>query len=105
VKIFEKAMTGKELHFELSACILCVNKGTLTARLKPAIAGSRILSIDDGDIRDVVSLEFLRLLQEVLEDNMPLQDLFDQAFETSSDKKMFQEEVFLLKLEDELIVI
>ncbi len=44
----------------------------------------KILNIDDGGIRGVVPLEFLRLLQDVIGPTLPIQDLFDQAFGTSS---------------------
>ena len=54
------------------------------AKVKPATAGVRILSVDGGGIRDVVSLEFLALLQDILDHNLTLQDYFEQAFGTSS---------------------
>jgi len=46
----------------------------------------KILSIDDNNIRGVVSLKFLRLLQDVIELTLLIQDFFDQAFGTSSSK-------------------
>ena len=82
IKIIRIAQSGKELHFEVSSCVLCLSQGKLIARLKPATAGCRILSIDGGGIRGVVPLEFLDLLQKLID--CPLQDLFDLAVGTSS---------------------
>ena len=81
VKIFGCTVPGNETDYVLSKCILCAEKGYLVTRLKPLTAGVCILSIDGGG---VVPLEFLRLMQETLGDELPVQDLFDQAFGTSS---------------------
>lgn len=56
----------------------------MIGKIKPPTAGPRILSIDGGGIRGVVILEFFRLLQELLGSAIPLRELFDQAFGTSS---------------------
>ena len=82
--IFGDAVVGKEAHFELRSCILCERRGSVVARLKPATAGARILTVDGGGIRGVVPLEFLRLLQGLLGPGLLVQDLFEQAFGTSS---------------------
>ena len=84
--VFGDAVLGKEGHFELSRCILCETRGSVVARLKPATAGARILTVDGGGIRGVVPLEFLQLLQGLIGPNLPVQDLFEQAFGTSSGK-------------------
>ena len=47
---------------------------------------SKILSIDDNNIRGVVPLKFLRLLQDVIELTLLIQDFFDQVFGTSSNE-------------------
>ena len=82
--IFENPLRGKEAHFVVDPCALCGTKGRLVVKLKPSTAGARILTIDGGGVRGVVPLEFLRLLQNLLEPQLPLQDLFEQAFGTSS---------------------
>lgn len=86
VQIFGSVMSDKSFHYNLSKCILCVHEGNITARLKPATAGCRLLSVDGGGVRGIVPLEFLNLLQQVLGDGLPLQDLVDEAFGTSSGK-------------------
>ena len=84
VAIFGQPIAGKECQFEIDGCILCLTRGKLVARLKPATAGARILSVDGGGVRGVVPLEFLRLLQGYLGSELQVQDLFEQAFGTSS---------------------
>lgn len=79
-----ESVIGKEYHFEVNGCVLCITRGKLVARLKPPTAGARILSIDGGGSRGVVPLEFLGLLQEYLGSGLQLQDFFEQAFGTSS---------------------
>ncbi len=84
VVIFGSSVVGRENYFEIDSCMLCLTKGKLMARLKPKTAGARILSIDGGGVRGVVPLEFLGLLQGLLDADLELQDLFEQAFGTSS---------------------
>lgn len=84
IKIFGVSQLGNEFQLSLTECILCANLGCLTTRLKPSIAGVRILSIDGGGVCGVVPLEFLGLLQDILGADLPLQELFDEAFGTSS---------------------
>ena len=84
VKIFGENVEGNDHCFYLSRCILCVSRGSLRASVKPPTAGPRILSIDGGGVRGVVPLEFLSLLQDMLDPALRVQDLFDQAFGTSS---------------------
>ena len=86
VTVFGNALPGKDAHFVLDSCILCRTKGKLVARIKPPTAGARILTIDGGGVRGVVPLEFLCLLQSLLEPQLQLQDLIEQAFGTSSGK-------------------
>lgn len=84
IRIFGSLISEKESHYRIFKCILCVEEGSVTARIKPVTAGCRLLSVDGGGVRGVVPLEFLNLLQQVLGDGLPLQDLIDQAFGTSS---------------------
>ncbi|KAL6714244.1 hypothetical protein ACLMJK_007667 [Lecanora helva] len=79
---FGTPVAAKEAFFEINSCILCLSKGKLMARLKPPTAGARILSVDGGGVRGVVPLEFLGLLQGLFD--LPVQELFEQAFGTSS---------------------
>ena len=83
---FGSRIVGKECHYEISQCILCVRRGTAIAKIKPDTADVRILSIDGGGIGGVVPLEYLGLLQRALKPSLRIQDLFEEAFGTSSGK-------------------
>ncbi len=82
--IFGSSVVGRGSYFKIDSCMLCLTKGRLMARLKLKTAGARILSINRGGVRGVVPLEFLGLLQGLLDHDLKLQDLFEQAFGTSS---------------------
>jgi hypothetical protein len=84
VKIFGTNVLGLEYYFSLSSCILCARPSNLKAQILPPTASPRILSIDGGGICGVVPLEFLQLLQKEVGPDIPIQDLFDEAFGTSS---------------------
>lgn len=83
VRIFGKRLPNKKFHYKLEHCLLCFS-GSLEITLKPPTAGVRILSIDGGGSRGVVPLEFLKILQNMIGQNCPVQNLFDLAFGTSS---------------------
>jgi len=61
VKMFGKGMLGAKYKFTILECILC-RSGFFTALIKPLTCRVRILGINSGGIRGVVSLEFLILL-------------------------------------------
>ena len=75
-----------EYHFKISSCLLCVDRGSVLAKVLPPTAGVRILTIDGGGICGVIPLEFLQLLQRILGPTIAIQDLFDVVFGTSSGK-------------------
>ena len=83
IQLFGKLLPLKEYRYHVERCVLC-GVGSLTVNLKPPTAGVRILTIDGGGIRGVIPLEFLRILQELVGPDCPIQDLFDLAFGTSS---------------------
>ncbi len=72
-------------QYHVQRCPLC-GAGSLEVTLKPPTAGVRVLTIDGGGVRGVVPLEFLRILQDTIGPECPVQDLFDLAFGTSSGK-------------------
>ena len=84
--LFGTRLAEEQSRYEMSMCILCAAKGSVTAKVKPATAGARILSIDGGGIRGVIPLEYLHRLQDMLGSRIRIQDLFDVAFGTSSGK-------------------
>lgn len=87
VQIYDNMICDKTSHYHFSKCILCVHEGIFSARLKLVTAGCRLLSVDEGDVRRVVPLEFFNLLQQMLENGFLLQNFIDEAFGTSSNKK------------------
>jgi hypothetical protein len=82
VWVFENRLSNAKYEYKLENCLLCLS-GTLKIRLKSSIAEIRILSIDGGESRDVMSLEFLSILQDKVELDCSIQDLFDLTFEIS----------------------
>lgn len=81
---FGESFLHMEYHFTLSQCFLCLSQVSLTAQIKSPTAGPCILSIDSGGSKGVISLEFIRLLQEALGRGCRLQDVIDLAVGTSS---------------------
>jgi hypothetical protein len=74
--------------YEFSACPLCAAPCQVRVRVRPVTAGLRVLAIDGGGIRAVIPLQFLRALQRavgvVIGFAIPIQELFDLSFGTSS---------------------
>ncbi|OJD21794.1 hypothetical protein ACJ73_06867 [Blastomyces percursus] len=73
---------GVEEKFHIPRCILCQTKGSLTAVLQPMTASISILVIDGGGARGIIPLEFIGLMQEMID--TPFQDLSDMDVGTSS---------------------
>jgi len=85
VKIFKKGVLGAEYKFTILEYIL-YRAGSLTALIKPLTYRVRILSINGGGTKGVVSLKFLNLLQKTLGSKCKLQDFFNLTIGTSSSK-------------------
>jgi hypothetical protein len=83
VQVFGERHLDAEHQYALQ-CIMCEDPQPLTVRLKPPTAAVRVLSIDGGGTRGIIPLEILVLLQELVGDDLPLQDMFDLALGTSS---------------------
>ncbi|OJD25605.1 hypothetical protein ACJ73_03030 [Blastomyces percursus] len=73
---------GMEEKFYISRCILCQTNGSLTVVLQPMTASISILVIDGGGARGIIPLEFIGLMQEMID--TPVQDLSDMDAGTSS---------------------
>ena len=86
LKIFGIETSIYEYRFEIPSCLLCVDRGSVIGKTLPPTSGVRALTIDGGGICGVIPLEFLRLLQRILGPTIPIQDLFDVVFGTSSGK-------------------
>lgn len=84
VQIFGEVSLLREEEYHVSHCPLCGASKTLTVRLKPPTAASRILSIDGGGPRGIIPLENLEILQNNLGPELPLSDMIDLAVGCSS---------------------
>lgn len=92
VKIFGRQMK-QESAYVLESCPLCSQgtqlKGPLAQfQLKPDNAGVRILSIDGGGVRGVVSARILQMLEKEIDLKLPLSHFFDIIIGTSSGKRI-----------------
>jgi hypothetical protein len=70
--------------YKLSCCPFCSKSCHASLRVKPATAGFRVLSIDGGGIRAAIPIQFLRALEQAVGIGMPIQELFDLGYGTSS---------------------
>lgn len=82
-KQFGVPRMAEEYAYVFSDCICCGAAADLLIRLKPPTAGLRILGMDGGGLRGIISLEFFRLLQRSLGSSCQVQDFFDLALGTS----------------------
>jgi patatin-like phospholipase/acyl hydrolase len=73
-----------EYSYTISQCFLCQSKGELTVRLKPPTAGSRLLVLDGGGIRGIVTLQILLALDKYRKLPYPIYDEFDLTLGTST---------------------
>ncbi len=67
VEIYGDAILSQEYCYELPTYIHC-GANRLIAKIKSSTIDVRILSIDGEGVRDVVSLEFLDLLQKEMKE-------------------------------------
>jgi hypothetical protein len=75
--------------FHLEDCPVCGKFTNRSFRLVPPNAGTRLLSIDGGGVRGVISIIFLRHLHQQLEEfDCPLGEFFDLVCGTSAGKSL-----------------
>ncbi|OAT10584.1 hypothetical protein BDBG_06405 [Blastomyces gilchristii SLH14081] len=91
IRVFRDAVPHVEEKFTMQQCILYGLQITFTAVLQLLTASMSILSINSGGSRGVISLKFLRLMQEMID--CPIQNLFDMAVSTSSAYKLLRSDV------------
>jgi hypothetical protein len=86
-----RSSTADPCVYDFSQCPLCAKLCSLRIRVRPATAGFRVLAIDGGGIRAVIPIQFLRALQQAVAclvgSTVPIQELFDLSFGTSSGRR------------------
>ena len=80
---FGELVPGHHSRYTIPRCTLC-GTGAVTKDIRPPTAGVRVLSIDGGGVRGVAPLEYLSVIQSILNNSCKVQDLFDLAVGTSS---------------------
>jgi hypothetical protein len=84
-----EGMIGFEYQFVVRSCTFCHTQSGLVVKLKPPTAGVRIMSLDGGGIRGIVSLTEISLLQELAGPDLPIQDFFNLTVGTSAGGSFF----------------
>ncbi len=65
-----------------------------------------MLTIDERDTHDVISLDIMTIIQNMIESELQIQDFFDIAFDTSVDKLHIQiSRIVRLKHETEDLIV
>lgn len=77
-----------EYSYRITKCILCHSNSELTVRLKPPTAGSRLLVLDGGGIRGILTLRILQALDKYRQLPYPIHDEFDLILGTSTGKPL-----------------
>lgn len=88
VCIFGKLRKGLEYYYDLILCPICLTRVTFQSRQVPPTCRMRLVSIDGGGCRGVVSIGFIIELQRALALPYPVQEHFDFAIGTSTGKIM-----------------
>lgn len=88
VQVFEKKLIDVKYQYKFENCFLCISR-TLKITLKFSTVEMKILNINDNKNRDVMLLKILKILQNMIEHNCSVQNLFDLAFEISFDTRCY----------------
>ncbi|KAH8672607.1 hypothetical protein BGZ60DRAFT_563027 [Tricladium varicosporioides] len=89
VQIFGSEVEGEKDFFSFESCHLCL-KSTMQGgrswriRLKPAGTGVRILCLDGGGIRGIISVKILEILERQIGLKIPIHQFFDLIVGTST---------------------
>ena len=88
MKDFGRPDDSQRYCIEMTRCVLCLaewpTKPPQLIRLKPKIAGVRILTLDGGGVRGIVELTILAEIERRVGLNVPIRDLFDLIVGTST---------------------
>ena len=82
---FDNSSKNSKCQYIIEECFFCSSE-SFNVVLHSFITRSRILSIDDENIRNVIFLNFFKLLQKIFKDDCKIQNLFDLTFKTSSNE-------------------
>jgi len=92
-------------QYHIETCLLCRSENRIV-RLKSFFADERMLTIDERDTHDVISLDIMTIIQSMIESELQIQDFFDIAFDTSVDKLHVQiSRIVRLKHETEDLIV
>lgn len=86
VAIFAAPTRGMECYYSLTTCLFCQENICFQARLLPPTCRARLVAIDGGGARGIISLEFIEELRRVLNLWYPVQEHLDLIVGTSSGK-------------------
>jgi hypothetical protein len=77
-----------DYSYEIRTCFFCSQAAEFKRHVKPATCGIRVLSLDGGGVRGVISLENIQLLQATFAQSLDINllDLFDMVTATSAGK-------------------
>lgn len=89
VRVFGARNEHDPWLFEVDSCFFCglTTSGTVVKTLPPT-AGIRVLTLDGGGVRGIVTLQFLQLLQDRIGLPYPVQENFDVTVGTSIGKHL-----------------
>ncbi len=73
VRIYENEMLIMNCQYHIKTCLLCCSENCIV-RLKSFVADERILTIDEKDTHDVISLEIMTIIQSMIESELQIQD-------------------------------
>lgn len=84
IEIYKNAVLNQEYYYKLFICIHC-EVDHLIAKIKSSTIDVWILSINEEDVCNIVSLKFLDLLQKEMRKTCLIQNLFNLAINISFD--------------------
>lgn len=84
VRIFKDCCERDSWVFKIHACFLCEVRLNIKMKVKSDTTSVRIFSIDEENIREVVSLQILKVLKNRVNLLYLIQKNFDDAFNISS---------------------
>lgn len=87
-KFSKKRLIDVKYQYKFENCFLCISK-ILKITLKFSTIEMKILNINDDEIRNAMSLKFLKILQNLIEHDCLVQNLFNLTFEINSDTRCY----------------